>query len=61
MVKANPSKAQRRKALIRASRILSNYIIGADSGVAQNMYSQRDFSDMYKAKEMLDRVASRMK
>ncbi len=61
MVSKNPSKAQRRKALVRASNTIRNYIIAADSGVAQGMYSQKCFSTMYKMMEDLDKIALKMK
>lgn len=61
MVSKNPSKAQRRKALMRASGTIRNYIIAADSGVARGMYSQADFTKMYKMMEDLDKIALKMK
>jgi len=61
LVVKNPSKAQRRKALIRASNTLRNYVVAADSGVAKGMYSQQDFSKMYKMMEDLEKIALKMK
>lgn len=61
MVSKNPSKAQRRKALVRASNTIRNYIVAADSGVAKGMYSQKCFNTMYKMMEDLDKIALKMK
>ena len=61
MVKRNPSKAQRRKALERAANIIRNYVIGTDSGVTRGYYSQADFGAMYKMMEKLERIAKKMK
>ena len=61
MVKRNPTKAERRRALVRAANILSNYVIAADSGVRKGYYTQNDFSKMYKMVEDLDRIAAKMK
>ena len=61
LVTKNPSKAQRRKALLRASNTLRNYIVAADSGVAKGMYSQTDFNKMNKMIEELDKIALKMK
>jgi len=61
MVVKNPSKASRRKAIMRASNTLRNYIVAADSGVSRGMYSQQDFSKMYKMMEDLEKIALKMK
>ena len=53
MVVKNPSKASRRKAIMRASNTLRNYIVTADSGVSRGMYSHKDFSKTYKMIEDL--------
>tara|TARA_Y100000310_G_C20200210_1_gene586536 strand:+ start:222 stop:407 length:186 start_codon:yes stop_codon:yes gene_type:complete len=61
MMKKNPSKAQRRKAIERAASTLSNYVLYADSGVARGYYSQADFGHMYKMIERLDKIAKKMR
>jgi len=61
MPSKNPTKSQRRKALMRASNTLRSYIVAADSGVAKGMYSQADFTKMFKMMEDLDKIALKMK
>lgn len=46
---------------MRASNTLRSYIVAADSGVAKGMYSQADFTKMFKMMEDLDKIALKMK
>lgn len=61
MVKRNPSKAERRKALLRASQTLRNYILAAKSGVQAGYYTQNEFGKIYSCVETLEKIASKMK
>jgi hypothetical protein len=61
VVKKNPSKAERRKALERAANTIRNYILGADSGVVRGYYTQREFGQMYDMVEKLDKIIMKMK
>jgi len=60
-ISQNPTKAQRRKALLRASQTLRNYILAAKSGVQAGYYSQNDFDKLYKCVDTLEKIASKMK
>tara|TARA_Y100001973_G_C5172538_1_gene319948 strand:+ start:998 stop:1177 length:180 start_codon:yes stop_codon:yes gene_type:complete len=57
----NPTKVQRRKALERASNTISNYILGAKSGVMQGMYSQKDYNKLSDIVITLDKIIIKMK
>jgi len=61
MVSKNPSKAQVRKALMRASNTISNYVIAANSGVAKGYYTQREFDKLYDMMVNLDKIANKMR
>ena len=60
-MKKNPSKAERRKALMRASNIIRNYVIAADSGVVKGYYTQRQFNKMYDMMNELATIAGKMR
>lgn len=47
--------------MIRASNTIRNYIVAAEGGVANGMYSQRCFNTMYKMMEDLEKIALKMK
>jgi len=61
MVTKNPSKAQVRKALMRASDTIANYVISANSGVAKGFYTQRSFDKMYDMMNDLRTIAGKMR
>jgi hypothetical protein len=61
VVKKNPSKAERRKALQRAANTITNYIIAADSGVVKGYYTQREFGQMYDMVDKLNKIIMKMK
>jgi len=61
MVSKNPSKAQVRKALMRASNTISNYVIAANSGVAKGYYSQAEFNKLFDMMMQLQKIAGKMR
>tara|TARA_B100000029_G_scaffold4816_1_gene5484 strand:- start:450 stop:635 length:186 start_codon:yes stop_codon:yes gene_type:complete len=61
MVSKNPTKAARRKALIRCSNTIRNYIVAADSGVVKGYYTQGEFGKLYKMMEDLEKIAKKMR
>jgi histidinol phosphatase-like enzyme len=61
VVSKNPSKAQVRKALERASNSIANYVISTQSGVAKGYYTQRDFNKLYDIMNDLRTIAGKMR